>query len=166
MTSPLASAVMVAYCGWDPTVLVSDETVLLDGLGGPVLMLPSLHVTDVSAVEVTNRDGSVYTSTLTGTYPDVGWSSNGVLTWGSSCNGGVWPVGQQNVAVTYSGGYNGPPDDLQAALDNLTGRLAKLGWTTAKMGSAAVSFGTQIAQGGLLLIEQMVFDRYRLPRAA
>lgn len=169
MTSPdpLAQAVMVAYCGWDPTVEVTDETVNLDGNGTSWLLLRSLNVTAVTAVVVTNPDGSTYTATIGAGLTDVGWADDGILTWQSWCNGGVWPIGQQNVAVTYSGGYNGPPDDLQAALDHLGARVPQMtGAVSKRLGSASFSYAQSIATGGLLLVEQMVFDRYRLPRAA
>lgn len=157
---------MVAYCGWDPTIPVVDETVLLDGDGSTVVTLPCLNVTAVTSVVITDADGGTYTATLTGSYPDVGWSANGVLTWQSGENFGRWPVGQQNIAVTYSGGYNGTPDDLQAALDSVAGRMPLTGASSKALGSAKISYGHAITDGGLLLVEQMVFDKYRLPRVA
>lgn len=176
-SDPLAWAVMVAYCGWDPTVLVTDETVNLDGNGKEVLALPSLNVTAVSAVTVTDWDGSTWTPTV-GASQQVGWSKNGILTWNpgaiptSSTSftacwfGPYWPEGQQNIAVTYSGGYDGPDAFLDAALNSLTNRLPQMGRTSARLGSAGFTYAASVASGGLLLVEQMVFDRYRLPRVA
>src|SRR5512146_3336226 len=119
--NPLAQAVMVAYCGWDPTTPVT-ETVLLDGNGSQLLTLPSLYVTAVSAVAITNADGSVDTPSIgfgASLICNVGWKINGEL-WR---NDNYWPQGQQNVSVTYSGGYSGPPDDVVAVLDSLTTRM-------------------------------------------
>jgi hypothetical protein len=168
-TDPLAQAVMVAYCGWDPTVAVTNQTVLLDGNGTFWAFLPSLNVTAVSSVVVTNPDGSTYTAALdySAGIADVGWSANGTLVWQSPSNGGCWPNLPQTIAVTYSGGYATVPADLQAALDKLSSRMPSMsGATSKRLGSAAFSYAASVAGGGLLTVEQMVFDRYRLPRAA
>lgn len=171
MTSPdpLALAAVVAYLGWDPSVDVQNETVNLDGNGTPVVALPSLNVTGVSAVTVTDYWGTSYTAELVTAPVDVQWSPNGVLTWRSSQFCGVWPEGSQNVAVTYSAGYGGAwPEDLTAAINSISKRTsgALLGATSARMGSAAINFGQKVAAGDLTVVEQMVLDRYRLPRSA
>lgn len=171
---PLAQAVMVAYCGWDPTLLVANETATLDGNGTPVITLPSLHVTAVTQVTVTDHAGTLHTYQSTDTPATIGpgptnvaWSENGVLTCKDPTLGRVWPQDDGNITVTYNGGYSITPDDLQAALDHLTARVPQMtGATTRKLGSATITVAQQIANGGLLLIEQMVLDRYRLPRAA
>lgn len=162
---PLAQAVMVAYCGWDPTVLATNETLTLDGNGTAWAFLPSLNVTSVSAITVTNPDGSTYVPTIGPGMNDVAWSDNGILTWMSCNNGAAWPEMQQAIQVTYSGGWDGAPTDLQAALDHLTTRLPSMGVTSQRLGSASLSYALTIAEGGLLLVEQMVLDRYRLPKA-
>lgn len=167
MTDPMAQAVMVAYCRWDPTAVVTGETVTLNGNGTDIALLPSLYVTDVSAVVVTNCDGSTYTATIGPGANDVGWDEGGVLTWQSSNNGGAWPLGQQSIAVTYSGGYVGVPAYLAAALASLSKRTAgAVGAQSKRLGAASVTYAQVIANGGLLTTEQMVFDRYRLPAGA
>lgn len=154
---------MVAYCGWDPTEPITDKTVLLNGNGSPVLLLPALRVTDVSAVTVTYFDGQTWSPTEIGPGSPVGWTEAGELV----NNYRYWPEGQQNVSVTFSGGYSGPTPDLAAALDKLSSRMPQLtGYTSAKLGSASFTFAANVATGGLLMVEQMVFDRYRLPKAA
>lgn len=166
-TDPLAQAVMVAYCGWDPTEAVTETTVQLDGNGTRLLTLPSLYVTGVAAVTITDRWGTVHALTVGPGDTDVGWSQNGCLTYKGCEFGGAWPIDQQNVTVTYSGGYESTPDDLDAALAKLSSRLSTVGGATSKrLGSAAFSYSPIVAAGGLLTVEQMVFDRYRLPRAA
>lgn len=172
---PLAQAVMVAYCGWDPTTPVAAETVNLDGNGTLLLALPSLYVTAVTAVTVTDHLGVVYQATIdqpgtsTDGGNDVGWSVNGCLSWHpwTTSQYSEWPCGEQNIAVTYSGGYTVVPADLQAALDNLSARIPNMtGATSKRLGSASISYAQTIAQGNLLLVEQMVFDRYRLPKVS
>lgn len=160
---PLAVGALVAYCGWDPTTSVT-ETVLLDGNGTRLLALPSLFVTAVTAVSVTDRWGTVTTPTI-GPGTEVGWSVNGCLTW----NGvGGWPEGQQNIAVTYTGGYDFMPDDLEAALASISNRTTSpvFGATSRRMGATSIGFGAQVSSGDLLMVERMVLDRYRIPRAA
>lgn len=171
--SPMALAVMIAHCGWDPTELVTDRVTLLDGLGVDTLFLPSLQVTAVSAVVVTNGDGSIYTPTIdpvdsnaSPTPADVSWSDNGCLQWRTANNGGRWPLGRRAVKVTWSGGYTDVPDDLAAALGNLTDRMPRIGIASRKIDTAAETYAAVVAEGGLLMIEQLVFDRYRIPRAA
>lgn len=171
-TDPLAQAAMVAYCGWDPTVVVTDETVYLDGDGTTLLQLPSLYVTAVSAVTLTDGLGNTYTATIdqpgTTGGNDVGWTDNGLLSWHPwTCSPyAVWPIGEQNIAVTYSSGYPAPPDELLAVLASLTARVPQLqsGAVSKRLGSAAISYAQGVAAGGLLMVEQMVLDRYRIPR--
>ena len=167
-TDPLAQAAMVAYCGWDPTAVVTDAVLTLDGTGTSLAFLPSLHVTDVSAVTVTYSDGLVYDAII-GADGDIVWSENGTLRWlPTSMQFGVFPAGTANIAVTYSGGYTEVPADLAAALDSLSGRMPTIqsAVTQAKIGTAVITRGSAIAEGGLLLVEQMVFDRYRIVKAA
>ena len=157
MTDPMAQAVMVAYCRWDPTAAVVDQTVNLTGNGTDTLFLPSLYVTGVSAVTVTIPVDA----------PTVSWDESGVLTWLSAENCGRWPTQQQSIAVTYSGGYASVPADLAAALASLSGRITTaVGAQSKRLGAASVTYGQVIANGGLLTTEQMVFDRYRLPAGA
>lgn len=166
--SALTQAVMVAYCHWDPTTPVVNEQVLLDGSGTRLLTLPSLYVTAVSAVTVTRWDASTYAAQI-GAGGDVGWSENGELAWlPSSLQGNGWPEGKQNVAVTYSGGYATTPPDLAAALASIDQRLPKIqsGLQNAKIGTASMTYAATVAAGGLLVVEQMVLDRYRIVQVA
>lgn len=164
---PLAAAAMVAYCGWDPTTPVINGVVELNGNGTRSLLLPSLYVTAVSAVTLTWPDGSTYSAQI-GAGLDVGWDEGGELEWlPSSLVANCWPEGKRNVAVTYSGGYDLVPDDLNAALASLSSRTSKSGGvTSAKIGTGSLTYSAAVAAGGLLTVEQWVFDRYRIPRAA
>lgn len=166
---PLAQAALVAYCGWDPTAQVTNASVVLSGNGSPSIFLPSLAVTAVSAVTITAADGSTYAAQI-GAGLDVSWRENGELRWLPTAGQPwtYWPEGLDNIAVTYSGGYSPIPADLTAALNSLSGRMPTIqgGLTSAKIGTASVSYAAPLAAGGFLLVEQMVFDRYRLPRVA
>lgn len=161
MADPLAQAVMVAYCGWDPTEHVTDQEILLAGNGTRVLTLPSLHVTAVSACSVTDRWGTVLDLSIGPGATDLSWSENGVLTLKNCARLRAFPEDQQNVAVTYSGGYAEIPADLQAALDSI-GKRAH-GIRSKTMGKTAYTY---FASGDLLLVEKMVLDRYRIVKAS
>jgi hypothetical protein len=165
---PLALGAVIAYCGWDPTSQVT-ETVHLDGNGTFRVWLPSLRVTAVNAVVVTNWDGSTYTATI-GPGNDVGWSENGTLTWQSCNNGARWPSEAQSISVTYTGGYIGIPSDLAAAIESLATRRTNpalsQGVINETTGPYHVGYSPTVAAGGFLTIEQMVLDKYRIVRAA
>lgn len=166
---PLAQAAMVAYCGWDPTTQVTDAVATLSGTGSPSIFLPSLAVTAVTAVSVTFPDGYVYDAQI-GEGLDVSWRENGELRWLPTASRPwiYWPEGLDNIQVTYSGGYNPIPADLTAALNSLSSRMPTIqsGLTSAKIGTAAMTYAAPLAAGGFLMVEQMVFDRYRIVRAA
>jgi hypothetical protein len=164
---PFAQAVMVAYCGWDPTVPVVDGTVLLDGNGSRLVTLPSLHVTAVTAVTVTDQWGTVNTLTIGPGFTDVSWSENGCLTYkGHQYQG--WPEDQQNVAVTYSGGYATIPAELDAVLASISKRAPSIGVQSKRLGTASITYNPQFqsSAGDLLVVEKMVLDRYRILKAA
>lgn len=162
---PFALGVVQDYCGWDPTAVVTNGTVTLDGNGTTVAFLPSLYVTAVTAVTVTNPDGSTYTATIGPGMNDVGWSDDGVLEWQSCNNGACWPDMLQAVQVTYSGGYDPVPPDLDACLTKLGTRLSgTFGQTSQSVGGASIAYAQTVAAGGLLTVEQWVLDRYRIVR--
>lgn len=89
----LDAAVAIARrcCRWH-VAPSRTETLLLDGNGGTVMHLPTLHVTDVASIAV---DGVAE--------PTVDWSTNGGL-WRPG--GGTWPVGRRNISVTFTHGWD------------------------------------------------------------
>jgi hypothetical protein len=162
LVDPLAAAAMVARCRWDPTEVVTDVDIELNGDGSVLLTLPSLNVTTVSAVQLVDDDGTTRDLIIgPADGQEVTWRADGELRW-RGCGG--WPCGDRNVKVTYSGGYGDIPADLAAALASLSKRTSGLmvGATSRRMGTAAVTLAQSIAEGGLLITEQMVFDRYRI----
>lgn len=155
---PLAWAAMVGYCGWDPLENLVEQPLVLSGDGRRELFLPSLRVTDVSAVTV---DGIEDTLTI-GNGNDIGWEENGILTWNRR---GVWPWGQRNITVTYSSGWGATSAAvLRAALKSMSKRMPAVegGIGTRKMGTASLTMTAAAAAGQMLDIEMMVFDRYAI----
>ncbi|MGF7125017.1 hypothetical protein [Rhodococcus sp. BE178] len=138
------SAAIRNYCGWHVTPVV-NETLTVDGNGGTILDLPTLHLVSVSEVRV--RGAAV---------PDVEWSSDGTLR-------GSWPDRYRGVEVTISHGYATAPDLITVAMDAMArAAQSELGGGEETIGP--FSFGA--SQGGVSFFahELAVLDRYRLPR--
>lgn len=164
---------MVAYCGWDPTTPVVNETTVLDGDGTRQLWLPSLYVTAVASVTITDPDGSTYDAVM-GEGNDVTWNQNGRLLWEGWQYFGLvdpsqrflaWPYGAANVSVVWSGGYTTIPADLAAALNSLSNRMPYItGALSRRLGQVQISYPQAIANGGLLWIEECVFRKYKIMR--
>lgn len=107
-----AEALVRAYCGWHVAPSQTD-TVYVDGTGTRNLMLPSLHVTDVSVV----TDDGV---TLVDTYE---WSADGRLFYSSGYFTGKF----RGVEVTFTHGYDEMPDDVQNVIEQIAARGASTG---------------------------------------
>lgn len=140
-----ATAEVRGYCGWHVTPSLS-ETVTLDASGGTSLMLPSLHVTAVTAVLA---DGTALTT------DDYAWSQVGVLTYLTGC----WPVKAGSVVVTFTHGYDDALDLAQVILARAT--RTKSNPTSAKTmtaGPFAESFDSVFFAD-----ERATLDRYRIP---
>lgn len=94
-----AEAEVRGFCGWH-IAPSRTETVTVEGDGGAVLLLPSLHVTAVS--EILDEDGDAVT--------DFKWRRSGVL------RGGVrWAAGRE-YKVTFTHGHPAVPRDVEAAV--------------------------------------------------
>lgn len=170
-TDPLALAAVKAYCGWDPTEQVVDETTILDGKGTESLFLPSLAVTAVTSVTVT-IGADVYplvVCTDVDQSGDVAWGADGELRLLPPLDRPFrcWPRGLRNVTVVWSGGYGDTiPADLAAVLSSIGSRTPLGGATKAKIGTAELDYSATVAGGGLLQTEQWVLDSYRIARTA
>lgn len=110
-------------CGWHIAPQVT-ETLVIDSDGGRVLMLPSLHVVNVTGV----RDVSGSTPrVLTGWK----WSRDGMIE-----ARGFWPRGFRSVEVDLIHGYETcPPELFPVAADFSRRRVAQ-----ESIGSRSVSF--------------------------
>lgn len=86
-----ASEVVRDYCGWHIAPPVTDTYDKLEIGSNGLIMLPSLHVTDVAAVSVTSGDEVVALTTV-----DYDWFRQGYI----EANSPVWRYG--------TGIYNGP----------------------------------------------------------
>lgn len=148
-----AQASVRAYCGWHIAPNV-EQTVTLDGEGGTLLMLPSPHVTDVSAITVDGEDIK----------DRADWSGNGMIRLRS----GRFPDRFRSVQVTFRHGYD--PDevpDVQSIILKLANRAAT-GPGVVSSQSTNGSSVTYLTAGGaplgtpLLQIEKEALAPYRM----
>lgn len=154
-----AEAEVRAYCGWHIAPQRTD-TLVLDGPGGPLLVLPSLHVVSVASVAEngTEVDPEGYA-----------WSAAGVVrrtssaTVWRSCAG--WTDDYRAVSITLTHGYDEMPLDVQAVIDRLAARSVDDPSQYSQVGAVAYATGADglPASGSLTALDRMVLDRYRLP---
>lgn len=154
-----AEAEVRAYCGWH-IAPQREDTLTLDGPGGPLLVLPSLHVVSVASVAENGTELA----------PEgYAWSAAGVLrrtssaySWGS-CGG--WTDEFRAVVVTLTHGYAEMPLDVQAVIDRLASRSMADPSQYSQVGAVAYATGADglPASGSLTELDRMVLDRYRLP---
>jgi hypothetical protein len=165
-TDDTAIAYVQTYCGWHIAPSVT-ETLTLDGPGGNVLVLPSLYVTDVSAI---TEDGTVLAD---GTDPDVPadytWSQAGIVRrswatgiWSGWC--GVWWTSQlRGIQVDLTHGYDTWPLDLAAVIGTISERVKD---NPSNLEQITVGpFSEKYATGGASISDGdlMVLNKYRLP---
>lgn len=105
------------YCGWHVAPSVT-QTLVLDGPGGSLLVLPSLLVTDVAEVK---NAGTVLS--------DPEWSAAGMI------RSHGWTTRFRGVSVTLTHGYDECPEDIYAVLEHM-----------ARNKSALESFGPAQSQ--------------------
>ena len=139
-----ACAAVRAYCGWHVAPSVT-QTITVDGPGGSLLFLPTLHLTDVSSI---TSDGTAVT--------DPEWSEAGMVR-------GSWTERFRGVTVTMTHGYTSCPDEIVGVLREAADRGVE--------GSAVSQVG-QVRAGGVggvpgaasfMLEQRAVLDRYKLP---
>lgn len=98
------------WCGWAVTPPEEDVTVTVDGPGTKVLSLPSLHVTEVTAVAEDGVELDV---------DDLRISRNGQI---RKRSGACWTSAYAGVVVTMTHGYTTAPD-FDAAVEQAAASL-------------------------------------------
>lgn len=134
---------------------VVGDTLTLDGTGTDCLLLPQLPVNAAGTVLV---NGTAVT--------DYVLADNGRLIRGSanSCwsTGAFWPLGRQNVTVTYDHGYAGGtiPADVRMVALSVASRLVIQGVASREqVGDVQVQYAT--AATDLTNGEQRILAKYR-----
>ncbi|MFD7157955.1 hypothetical protein ACXJJ3_08740 [Kribbella sp. WER1] len=155
-----AEAEVRAYCGWH-IAPQREDTLTLDGPGGPLLVLPSLHVVSVASVAEngTELDPEGYA-----------WSAAGVLrrtssatSWhGWNCG---WTDDFRGLVVTLTHGYESMPLDVQTVIDRLASRSVDDPSQYSQVGQVAYATGADglPVSGSLTALDRLVLDRYKIP---
>lgn len=147
-----AEAAVRAYCGWH-IAPVKTETIKLDGTGTRTLFLPSLHVTDITALKVC---GVVQDVT------NLEWSQNGFVRAHRR-----WPDRLRAVEITFSHGFESAPDVAEIVLAIADREVASpSGVVREQAGQVSVSY-SQVAPGvaggiALLAHEKAILDKYNV----
>ena len=148
-----AQASVRAYCGWHIAPSMT-QTMTLDSEGGSTLMLPSLHVTDVSSITADGEDLA----------DKADWSVDGMIRLRS----GRFPDRFRAVQVTFTHGFeiNEVPDVSSIILS--LARRAAAGPGVIASQSANGSSVSYLTAGGaplstpLLQIEKDALGPYKL----
>jgi len=114
--------------------LVAGDIVTLDGTGTDALMLPNLPVTAAGTVTVNG-----------GTVTDYNLGSNGILYRGTAgpATWLTWPVGRQNIRVTYTHGFGTVPADVRMVALSVAQRIVVQGVASEEsMGDVSVKYAT------------------------
>lgn len=143
VTSGLAA--VRSWCGWH-IAPSATETLYVEGEGGRVMLLPSLHVSEVS--EIRDESGTVVT----------GWKSrtNGILR-------GYWRC-EEEYAVDLTHGYEEMPAEITEIVSDLDARSGSAG-AFAQVGQVRYATGSDGAPIGasLTIAQKAILDRYKLP---
>lgn len=137
-----AEDIVRSYCGWHISPSVT-ETITLDGNGGKVLILPTMHVTAITSVV---EDGTTLS------VDDYSWSQIGLL---ERVYYRRWPRTRRSVQVTLTHGYPQCPPAVRREV----ARIAAAGYSTppvteAKVGQVSFTYDPEALS---------VLDAYRLP---
>lgn len=147
-------AAIRSYCGWHIAPSI-QETVKLDGRGSRHLWLPSLYVTEVTAV---SNEGTALTDV------EYDWSESGYI----ESRYGCWTTRPRQVEVEFTHGYDDIPADVVGVAVAVAARAiaSPSGATRQQVGAVALGYATvNGASGGIALLqhERDILDQYRLP---
>jgi hypothetical protein len=150
-----ASAAVRAFCGWHIAPTLTGATVTADGTGGRTLSLPTLYLTNVSAV--TEHGTALDLDSVT-------WSEHGVIERGCA-----WTCRRRGVVAVIDHGYETVPGEVAAVVCSIVSRVAPnpLGVVREQTGPFSVTYSqTAFNQAGgvvLLANEKDVLAAYRIP---
>lgn len=144
-----ASGMVREYCGWHifPTI---TEVITMDTYGGPVLILPTLHLTGLVVT---------YTDPVAVAPGALSWSQQGLVALDSGC----WPTGLSTVTASMTHGYPIVPDAVRAVTVAMARRMpAQMANVTLEtVGGVTRQYDTAAA-GSFTNLETVILDRYKL----
>lgn len=114
-----ASNTIRKYCRWVIWPVQTAEVFVLDGPGTPLLLLPTLALTAVTALSETKRGIGQVATVIPVT--DLEWSRKGLIWHGTRR---CWTDRAQGVSVTVTHGLVDPPDEIVQLTLNLARREA------------------------------------------
>jgi hypothetical protein len=152
-----ASAAVRRYCGWHIAPVLQEELVL-DGPGGPLVLLPTLHLVDVVSFADDTRDVQP---------ADLEWSDRGMV----RRRGSRWTSKFRGIRATVQHGFDEAPDVAQIVQQVVANAIASpMGATREQAGQVSISWASTgpNVSGGISLLERdlAVLDLYRLPKGA
>ena len=128
-------------CGWHIAPSL-PETVKVDGLGGGSLLLPTLHLTELTSID---NDGKVLT------VADLSWSELGIV------HGASWSCKLGGITVVMTHGFEDFPPELRA----VARAMAREGVGTGAKRLASGPHSVELSEGAQSLRDQII-DRYRI----
>lgn len=158
----LASALSLArrYCGWHVTPVKTDSLVTLDGPGGPLLVLPTLRLVQLTAL---TEDG------IPADVEQVSTSVRGLLRKKSGYTGGGpgvagwWSDQLGGIEVSMVHGFTDAPEWQSAVLSYIDRTsLAVGGGGREVVGPFQFSEATTVDGSVFTPAEQLLLDLYRL----
>ena len=149
------------YCGWHIGPQ-RTETITVDGPGGFVLALPTLHLTDIAQISDAGTE-----------IDDPEWSATGDV---RKPDGRPWSTRYRGITATITHGYDYAPE-VAAIVVELVAQAVNTPAGTAAVGErmgpfqfdpAATAAGARMAIGGatLLASQLAVLDHYRIQEPA
>lgn len=149
------------HCGWHVGP-ERTETITVDGPGGFVLALPTLHLTAIEKIADAGTE-----------VDDPEWSSTGDV---RKPNGRPWSERYRGITATITHGYDYAPEVAAIVLELVAQAVNTPAGTSAvgeRMGpfqfdAAATAAGTRMAVGGATFLQSQlaVLDHYRIHEPA
>ncbi len=133
-----AVGVIRDYCGWH-IAPEFEETVTLDGPGGPVLILPTRKVKAIASI---TNDGHLVS--------DPEWSSDGLVRGG-------WTGRFRGVVVTMTHGFSQWPAELESLVRDMLAAADRGGVKAVTSRSHQVAFESVMSEANISKLE-----KYRL----
>jgi len=146
-----ASALVRGYCKWS---LTQDQvTMTVDGNGSDVLSLPTLQLNSITSITV---DGEILDA------DSYRLAARGQV---KRTDGGVWPIGFDNVTAAVDHGYAMIPDDVRLVTCSVAGRyfVNPENLRSKQVGSVMRVYGSLIINQDFASIEVALLDPFRLP---
>lgn len=118
-----ASAIIRSRCQWHVWPFVeADEVIVERPGGGKSLLLPTMHMSALTAVSETLRGVGEVAAVVD--VSELDWSQSGVVEKLSGCS---WTTRRRGVTATIDHGFIDAPDEIKLLCANLAGRAVTPG---------------------------------------